>query len=187
MLWVHLRDDHGHVRRPAVGAVVGDDRAFQLGIRLFQRTDVFFLHVHCTEDKINGSRDFFLIRFRVQNHQRFGFLRHGGLHGPALASSFLIGLAGRPGTGSHHGQLEPRVIFQQGHKTLAHHSGGTHHTHSILFHAKDLPRLFKLPENGPSYQRMKNQQLKSRWHLYYNKLYCVFSGLYVSQKRTDVH
>jgi hypothetical protein len=40
------------------------------------------------------------------------------------------------------------MILQQGHETLAHHTGCANHTNSILFHQKDLLSLYNIAQKG---------------------------------------
>ena len=53
VLRIELRHDHRDVRRAAVGGVVGDDRAFELGIAFFKRLDFILLHVDRAEDEVD--------------------------------------------------------------------------------------------------------------------------------------
>ena len=57
VLRIELRHDHRDVRRAAVGGVVGDDRAFELGIAFFKRLDFILLHVDRAEDKVDHRGD----------------------------------------------------------------------------------------------------------------------------------
>ena len=50
---VDLRHHHGHVLRPAVGAVVGDHGALQLGVALLQLPDLLLLHIYGAKYKIH--------------------------------------------------------------------------------------------------------------------------------------
>ena len=53
VLGIDLRNDHGHIRCPAVGTVVGDYRSLCFGIFLFNGTDLVLLHIHRAEAEIN--------------------------------------------------------------------------------------------------------------------------------------
>ena len=156
MLWIDLWNDHGDIGGPTVGTVVGNNRAFQLGIGFFQGTNFFLFHVNGTENEVDGGRNGFSVCQCIQDHQGLGFLRDRGGHGPAGTDSLFIRFSSGTGTGRHDSQLKPGMVFQQGHKTLAHHPSGTDDTDSILFHEKDLLILLKLPENSPFCWEVRN-------------------------------
>ena len=131
---VDLRHHHGHVLRPAVGAVVGDHRALQPGVLLLQGPDLLLLHVHGAEDEVHHGGQLLRVRLRVQDHQVFRLLGDGGGHGPAGGDRLLIGLAGAAGAGGNGGELEPGVTLHQGDEALAHHAGAPDDTYTILLH-----------------------------------------------------
>ena len=130
---VDLRHDHRHIGGKAVGAVVGNHGAFCLGVGFLQRFDLLFFHIDGAKDKVHLGGDLCHVG-GVQHHQLFRLFGHGGLHQPAAAHSLLIGLAGTAGAGCHSGQAEPRVVFQQGYKTLPYHTGCADDTYIVLFH-----------------------------------------------------
>ena len=121
-----------------MGAVVGDHRAFRLGVALFQRADLLFLHIHRAEHEIDFGGHFFHMG-GIQHHHILDLLRHGVRHGPAAANGLFVGLARRTGRSRHHGQMEPGMLRQQRHETLADHAGGAHNAHLILFHSSLVP------------------------------------------------
>ena len=54
------------IRCVAVGAVIGNHRAFRFRIGFFQFTDLVFFHINGAEDKINQRRDFLYIFFGIK-------------------------------------------------------------------------------------------------------------------------
>ena len=136
---VDLRDNHGHIGGAPVGAVVGDDRALLFGVGLLQGADVLLLHIHGAEHKIHLGHDLVHVLFRVVNGHFRHAGRHGDLHGPAAAHSLLIGFPGGAGAGRQCGHRKPGVVFQQGGKTLPHHSRTSDDSHAILFHIHNDP------------------------------------------------
>ena len=83
MVRVDLRDYHGYIVGPPVGGVVGDDGALQSRVFLLQGPDLLFLHVHGAEAEIHHGGQPLRVLLRVQDHQIFGLLRHGGRPGPS--------------------------------------------------------------------------------------------------------
>ena len=141
MLRIDLRDDHGHIRGAPVCAVVGHHRHFGLGIGLLQRPDLFLLHVHGTKDEIY----FRLHAFHILGvfHDDIPHIgRHRGIHKPPAFHRLGIGLSRAAARGGNSGYMEPRMIFQQCGKALAHHTGAAYNAHPIAFiHSRSTPLL----------------------------------------------
>jgi len=142
---IDFRHYHRNIRCHAVCAVVGNHRAFCLGVSFFQRFDFVLFHVDCTEHKIHLCSNFFHLG-SIQNHHLFDCFRHRCFHQPAAADSILIGLACGACRCSQSRKLKPGMIFQQGNKTLAHHASCTNNANFVLFH-------LKLPSFPPEPQR----------------------------------
>ena len=121
MLRVNFRNHHRHVRRPAVRAVVGDNRRFGFGVRFLNRADFFFCHVYRGKDKIHGGCDFFYFIY-IFNYNIFDGIRHRRIHFPAPADGFFIAFARASLAGGNRRHLKPRVVLQKGDKTLPHHT-----------------------------------------------------------------
>ena len=138
MLGVDLRHHHGNVVRPAICRVVGNNGTFQFGVFLLQCVDLFLLHIHSAEAEVYHTGQLLGIRFGIQHHQRFCFLRAGNIQRPAATNGFPIRLPGALGAGGNGGELEPGVIFQQGHKPLTHHARAADDADLILFHNRFL-------------------------------------------------
>ena len=136
---------HGNVRGEAVSAVVGNNRAFGLGVGLFQRFDLILFHIYRTEYKIHLAGDL-LHMGCIQHHHVFCRLGHGGGHGPAAAHSLFIRFACAAARSSQDGQLEPGVVLQQRNKTLTHHTGGADHAHAKILH---FSLLLSFPQKHP--------------------------------------
>ena len=132
MVCIDFRHYHRNIRCHAVCAVVGNHRAFCLGVSFFQRFDFVLFHVDCTEHKIHLCSNFFHLG-SIQNHHLFDCFRHRCFHQPAAADSILIGLACAAAGRGQRGQLEPRMIFQQRDKALTDHASRTDDTNFILF------------------------------------------------------
>ena len=148
VLRIQLRHHHRHVVRPAVGGVVGDDGALQLGVPLLQGPDILLLHVHGAEAEVHLGGQFLRVGFRVQDDQALGFIRHGRGHGPAGGRGFLVGFPGAPGAGGYRRQLEPGVVLQKRDETLAHHTGASNDAGLVLFHSMLLPPRWCLDALG---------------------------------------
>ena len=131
---VDLRHHHGHVVGPAVGGVVGDDGALQLGVLFLQGADLFLLHIHGAEAEVHQLRHLLGVGLGVQHHDLLGLLGHGDVQRPAALHGLLVGLAGAAGAGGDGGELEPGVIFHQGDEALAHHARASDDADFVLFH-----------------------------------------------------
>ena len=131
---IDFRDDHRDIRRPAMRAVVGHDRAFRLCIGLFQRFNFIFLHVDRAEDKVYHRSDLFHVGGGVEDDHVFHGFRHGRAHGPAVSHSLLIGFAGGPAARSERFDVKPGMIFQERCKPLAYHAGCSDDSNLICFH-----------------------------------------------------
>ena len=123
MLRVYLRDYHRHVRRPAVGAVVGDDGDLVPGVFLLQRADLLGLHVDGGKDKVDVGGHALNVR-GVAQHKLLRALGHRLVEGPAAAGCLLVGPAGAAGACRHDGELEPGVPGYQSDEPLSHHACG---------------------------------------------------------------
>ena len=134
MLGVDLRHHHGYIIRPAVGGVVGDDGALQLGIFLLQGPDVLFLHIHGAEAEIHHACQLFGVGFGVQNHQILRLFRQGNVQRPAAFYRFSISLSSATAAGGDGGQLEPGMVFHQRDEPLSHHAGAANDANFVLFH-----------------------------------------------------
>ena len=142
VIGVDLRDDHRHVGRAAVGAVVAHHRAFRLGIRFLQRFDLLFFHVDGAEHKVaQGSDLFHILRSVVDHHVGHG-CRHGGGHQPVIAHGFAVRFACGAGAGRQGSHMEPGVVFQQRGKSLANHAGCADDAYLVCFHFRTPPVLF---------------------------------------------
>ncbi len=133
MLCVDLRHHHRNIRRKAMRAVVGNNRAFRLRIRFLQRFDLFLFHINGTKYKIHPCGYTGHVR-GIHHDEVLGLLWHRCGHGPAAAHGFFIRFSGRTGRSRHRCQLKPRMIFQQRDKTLPHHSCGAHNANFKFFH-----------------------------------------------------
>ena len=131
---VDLGHYHGHIVGPAVGGVIGDHRALQLGVLLLQGADLVLLHVDGAEHKVHHRGQLLSVRLSVQHHQLLGLLGHGNIQCPAAGQSLLVGLAGTAAAGRDGGELEPGVILHQGDEPLAHHTRAADDTDLELFH-----------------------------------------------------
>ena len=137
MLRIDFRHHHRHVRRPAVRAVVGDDRRFGFGVFLFDGANLVLRHVHRAKQKIDAGGHIGHIGHVLNNHA-LDELGHRRLHFPAAADGLLVGLAGAVRGSGEGGQLEPRVVFQQRDETLADHAGGAENADFQFFGHNNL-------------------------------------------------
>ena len=138
MLRVDFRNHHGHILRPAVGGVVGNDGAFQSGVLFLQGADFFLFHIHGAETEVHHPGQLFGVRLGIQHHQRLRFLRAGNIQRPAGGDGLPIGFPGASGAGGNGGKLEPGVVFQQGYKPLAYHTRTADDTDFVLLHNRFL-------------------------------------------------
>ena len=76
---IDFRHYHRNIRCHAVCTVVGNHRAFCLGVSFFQRFDFVLFHVDCTEHKIHLCSNFFHLG-SIQNHHLFDCFRHRCFH-----------------------------------------------------------------------------------------------------------
>ena len=138
VLGVDLRDDHGNIRGPAVGAVVGNDRRLCFGILFFNGTDRVLGHVNRAEAEIHLGGDRFDILDILYNDLPDGF-GDGCIHLPSSLDTFFVGLACASRAGRDRSDLEPGVILQKGDESLADHSGSAKDTCAkFLVHFKIL-------------------------------------------------
>ena len=142
MLRIQFRNDHGDIRCAAMGAVVGYHRAFRLGISLFQRLDFCFGHVDGAKNKIHVFRHVLHLGSVPDNHILHGS-RHGNIHGPTAAHRFLISFPCGTRTGGQHLHTKPRMVFEQGGKSLPYHACGAHNADVVRFHS-----LASFPNKG---------------------------------------
>jgi len=141
MLGVDLRHHHGHILCPAVGGVVRNDGTFQLGVGFLQRPDGVLWHIHGAETEIHHTGQLHRVRLSVQHHQGFCGFGAGNIQSPAVTDGLPIGLSRASGAGSDGGELEPGMVFQQGHKPLAHHTRTADDADLIPFHSRFLLRV----------------------------------------------
>jgi len=134
MVGIQLWHDHWYVLREAVGAVVGDHRAFRLRISFFQRTNFILFHVDRAENKVNFLCDRFNICRCILDNHIFHSFGHRLLHAPPSAYSLFISAAGRTRAGREDFHMEPRMIFQQRCKALPNHSRCADDADVKLFH-----------------------------------------------------
>ena len=106
---VQLWNNHGNVRGYAVLFVVGDDRALQLGIALFQGQDVLGVHIDSTEHKVYERGHGFPVFFRVIDRKAGHLLWNRGGHGPAALHGLTVGLSRRRSAGRQGGDFKPGV------------------------------------------------------------------------------
>ena len=131
---VQLRDDHRHIRRPAVRGIVGDDGTFEPRIALLQCADLVLFHVHGAEHEIDHGGELFCVGLRVENGH-FRRLRRDGLrHVPFGADGLTVGLACAVRTGGQSRQLEPRMRGDQKDKALTDHAGRADDADLVFFH-----------------------------------------------------
>ncbi len=123
MFRVDLRDDHGHVRGPAVGGVRRHHGHLLERIGVLKLADFVLRHIDGAEDEIDLGRDA-LDLGRVAHLEPTDRLRQRPGHGPTLPDGLRVRSAGRPGAGRHAGHLKPRMIRQQGDELLTDHSRG---------------------------------------------------------------
>ena len=135
---VDLGHYHGHIVGPAVGGVVGDDGALQLGVLLLQSPDLLLLHIHGAEAEVHQLRHLLGVGLGVQNDDLLGLLGHGDIQSPAALHGLLVGLSGAAGAGGDGGELEPGVIFHQGDEALTDHAGASDDADFVLFHGMFL-------------------------------------------------
>ena len=121
MLRIDLRHHHGHIRRPAVGAVVGYHRRLRLRVLLLDLFDLVLRHIHRGEDKINLRRHFRNL-VHIFDHNLLYRLRHGRIHLPSVPHCLLVRPARGTGARRNRGHLKPRMVLQKGDKTLPHHT-----------------------------------------------------------------
>ena len=128
MLRINLRNYHRHIRRPAVRAVVGNNRRLRLRILFLDLPDLLFRHIHRGKDEIYLSRHFRYFIDILDNDIPDRF-RHRCGHLPSAAHSLLICFACRPGAGRDRRHLKPGMIFQQGDKPLSNHTCSAQNTY----------------------------------------------------------
>ena len=137
MLRVDLRHDHRHIRRPTVGAVVGDDRGLGLRVLLFDCANLVLRHVHRGEDEIDAIGHAGHIGDVMHRHA-LDVLGHRRFHLPAGADGLFIGLSRTVRGRGEFDHLKPRVVLQQRHKTLADHTCGAKNADLQLFGHNNL-------------------------------------------------
>ena len=135
VLGVYLGDDHRHVRSPAVGAVVGDDRRLAPGVLLLERQYLLLLHVHGGEDEVHLAGDGSHVR-GVLDDDTLCALGHRDVQRPTLGDGLLVGLARAALTRGDDLQLEPGVVRYKGYKALTHHTGAANDAYFKFFHCK---------------------------------------------------
>ena len=138
---IDLRDDHGNVGRPAVGAVVRNDRGFRLRVFLFDLPNLVLRHVHGRKNKVDILRNFLNVR-DVLEDQVLYIRRDGRVHLPAAFHRLRVGLSGAPPAGCDRSDLEPGMVFEEGDKALSDHSGRPEDTdiQFLHFQSPSFPR-----------------------------------------------
>ena len=147
MLRVYLGDNHGNVGRPTVCGVVGNHRALMLCISLFQCLNFFLFHINGREHKVHLRCDFLNIVGRIHYDKFLCGFRHRRINFPSIAYCLFIGFSCTSGTGCHNLQFKPRVLVNQGDKTLSDHAGTANHTYAIFLHGDH-------PFNGTSFRKL---------------------------------
>ena len=112
MLRVDLRNDHRHVRRPAVRAVVGNDRRFRFGISFLDGLDFILAHIDRAEHEVHRCRDLFHL-IHMHHHEFFDCLRNRCIHLPSSFYRLFIGLSGAASARREGHNLKPWMIFKQ--------------------------------------------------------------------------
>ena len=121
---VNLRNHHRNIRRPAVGAVIGNHRNFRLCIGVLNGSDLFLRHIDGAEDEINGF-GYLLHLVDIHNYHVLNGFRHRSLHLPASSHRLLIGSPSGSGACRHCGNLIPGMLCQKRNKTLSYHTSCT--------------------------------------------------------------
>ena len=134
VLGVDLRHDHRHIRRPAVGGIVGDNGALQPCIALLQFTDLVLPHVHSAENKIDHRGKPLCVGDCVENGHIRRHGRDGLRHVPLRGNGIAIWLARAVCAGGERRQLEPRVAGHEKKKALTDHAGRADDPDFVLFH-----------------------------------------------------
>ena len=170
MVCIDFRHNHGDVLSPAMGGIVGNHRALQLGVALLQGFDLILFHIHGAEYEIDHGGDFFCISLSVHHHHGSGGLGHGLFHGPAGSDGVTVGFPRAAGAGSQNGQLKPGVNAVQTHETLSDHAGCANDADFVFLHVyrsnlndpgKALCRLAEFTRfNLPLYTLQKHLSVK---------------------------
>ena len=84
MLWIDLRQYHGDIGGPSVGAVVGDDGYLMLCIVLLDLLDLLFGHRNGTEHEVDLAADVVDVG-DILDYHAFYVLWEGSLDAPASA------------------------------------------------------------------------------------------------------
>ena len=129
MFGIDLRNDHGDIRGPAVGAVVGNNGGLCLRVRFLDGADLLLGHVDRAEAEIHFRRDRVHILHVFDNDvpDRLGDRL---IQFPSAFHRLGIGLARAAGTCRDGGHLEPGVIVQKGNESLSDHAGTAQDTYS---------------------------------------------------------
>ena len=156
---VDFRNQHGHVGRMAVGAVVADDGHLGLGIAFLEGADLFLFHIHGAEHKIDLPGYAFHVG-GVQHRQPAdgrGNRRAG--KGPAARHRLGVRLSGTA-AGSHHARdLEPGMLLQKQREPLPNHARCADDADPIFLHDETpLPcsviHKNRFPKRCAPYQHM---------------------------------
>ena len=146
MVRVDFRNNHRHIRSPAVSAVVGDNRCLCLRIFLLNGADLVLAHIDSGKYKVNICRDVLDICDILDNHL-FYTLRHRCVHLPLIADSLFVCLSGTARGRGERFDLKPRMICEQRDEALSDHSGCTQdtdfqfitHDFYLLLYCQDMP------------------------------------------------
>ena len=135
---IDLGHDHRDVRGVAVSRIIGDDRAFELGIALLERLDLVFFHVDRAEDKVDHRRDLLRVRLRIHDDKIALGFRNVLLHEPLARDRVFIGLARAMGACCKNDRLKPRMLRRQQDESLTDHARCANDTDFILLHTFSL-------------------------------------------------
>ena len=119
-----------------MSAVVGNNGTLRLCVSFLKSLDLVLLHIDCAENKVNERSDFLNICRSVVDDEISHICGHRSIHAPTAANCLFVCLTRRTGTCSNKNDLKPRVIFEQGRKSLSDHTGSSYDTYLVLFHYK---------------------------------------------------
>ena len=131
----------------AVSRIVGDDRAFELGISLRERLDLVFFHIDGAEHEVDLLCDLLCVGLCIHHDHGADALRNRIRHVPFFADRFGVGLACAVCAGCKNDGREPGVIRRQQDEPLADHTRSADDTASEFFHdeSSNLQTRRKVP------------------------------------------
>ena len=144
---IDLGHDHRDVRGVAVSRIIGDDRAFELGIALLERLDLVFFHIDGAEHEVDLLCDLLCVGLCIHHDHGADALRNRIRHVPFFADRFGVGLACAVCAGCKNDGREPGVIRRQQDEPLADHTRSADDTDSEFFHdeSSNLQTRRKVP------------------------------------------